>query len=134
MLTGRLAAMTHPSVRDVSHHPDIAGLYLAADVLVTDYSSVMFDFAITGKPQLFFTYDLEFYRDELRGFCLDFEAEAPGPLVAETGDLADALLDVDAVHARYADAYAEFRRRYCHLDDGGAAARVVESVFEPDGR
>ena len=46
-------------VVDVSDYPDIADLYLAADVLVTDYSSAMFDFAVTGKPMLFFAYDLE---------------------------------------------------------------------------
>lgn len=64
--------------RNVSHYPDISDLYLVADVLVTDYSSVMFDFVNTGRPMLFFTHDLEAYRDDLRGFYIDPEAEAPG--------------------------------------------------------
>ena len=68
-------------VIDVSSYPDITDLYLAADVLVTDYSSAMFDFAGTGKPMVFFTYDLERYRDHVRGFYFDFGAEAPGPLL-----------------------------------------------------
>jgi CDP-glycerol glycerophosphotransferase len=126
MLTGRLGAMDHPAVRDVSLHPDISDLYLAADVLITDYSSAMFDFAVTGRPQLFFTYDLADYRDTLRGFYFDFAPEAPGPLLETTAEVVEALADLPAVTARYAERYARFRERYCHLDDGHATDRVVE--------
>jgi CDP-glycerol glycerophosphotransferase len=114
---------------DVTRHPDIRDLYLAADVLLTDYSSAMFDFAITGKPMLFFTYDLAEYRDEVRGFYFDFEAEAPGPLLATTDDVAQALRDLDAIRARYAPAYAAFAERFCHLDDGRASDRVIDAMF-----
>ena len=69
-------------VRDVSSYPDGTELLLAADVLITDYSSMMFDFANTGRPMLFFTYDLETYRDEVRGFYFDFLERAPGPAAA----------------------------------------------------
>ncbi len=65
-------------VRDVSLYPDITELYLISDMMISDYSSVMFDYANTGRPMLFFTYDLADYRDRLRGFYFDFEAEAPG--------------------------------------------------------
>jgi CDP-glycerol glycerophosphotransferase len=117
------------AVRNVSDYEDVRDLYLAADVLVTDYSSVMFDFAITGKPLLFYTYDLDFYRDELRGFYFDFEAEAPGPLCRDMDELMSALEDLDRTRRSYAEAYARFRERYCYLDDGHAAERVVERVF-----
>jgi CDP-glycerol glycerophosphotransferase len=116
-------------VRDVSAYEDIRDLYLAADILVTDYSSSMFDFAITGKPLLFFTYDLEHYRDEMRGFYFDFEAEAPGPLCRTMDELTAALADIDGVTASYAGRYAAFRDRFCSMDDGRASARVVEKVF-----
>jgi CDP-glycerol glycerophosphotransferase len=118
-----------PCVRDVSDHEDIRELYLAADVLVTDYSSVMFDFAITGKPMLFYVYDLEFYRDELRGFYFDFEPEAPGPLCRTTDDVLSSLERLDGVRYAYGERYARFRRRYTPLDDGAAARRVVDRVF-----
>ena len=72
-------------------YPDIAELFLVTDVLITDYSSVMFDFAVTGRPMLFFTYDLEQYRDQLRGFYFDFEAEAPGPLLATSDEVLAAV-------------------------------------------
>jgi CDP-glycerol glycerophosphotransferase len=124
-----VAAVGHPRVRNVSERDDIADLFLAADVLITDYSSVMFDFAVTGKPMLFFTYDLERYRDELRGFYFDFESEAPGPLLSTTWEVLQALRELDAVGARYVDAYEGFRQRFCHLEDGHAAARVVDAVF-----
>ena len=67
---------------NVTGYRDISELFLISDVLITDYSSVMFDFAATGRPMLFFTYDLEHYQDQLRGFYFDFEAEAPEPLLA----------------------------------------------------
>jgi CDP-glycerol glycerophosphotransferase len=114
---------------NVSDRGDPGELLLAADVLVTDYSSIMFDFAVTGKPMLFFTYDLARYRDELRGFYFDFAAEAPGPLIATTGELLEALRHIDAIHERYSTAYERFRRRFCHLEDGRAAERVVDAVF-----
>jgi CDP-glycerol glycerophosphotransferase len=135
MLTGRLGAVEHAAVRDVSAHPDISELYLAADVLVTDYSSAMFDFAVTAKPQLFFTYDLASYRDSLRGFYFDFAPIAPGPLLETSSQVIQALRDLDAVSARYAGRYAAFRERFSHLEDGHATDRVIERlVMTPAGR
>jgi CDP-glycerol glycerophosphotransferase len=119
--------------RDVTRWPDIAELYLAADALVTDYSSAMFDFAVTRKPLVFYTYDLEHYRDRSRGFTFDFEQQAPGPLVRTPAELAAALADLDTVADRYAERYEAFVARYCHLDDGHASERVVDAVFGPLG-
>ena len=118
---------------DVSRHPDIRELYLAADVLLTDYSSAMFDFAVTRKPILFYTYDLVPYRDQMRGFYFELEDEAPGPLAATTGEVVDALASLDAVRAQYAARYDAWHERYCALEDGHAAARVVDAVFGRDG-
>jgi CDP-glycerol glycerophosphotransferase len=116
-------------VLNVTGYPSMAELCLVSDVLVTDYSSVMFDFAPTGKPMLFFTYDLETYRDRLRGFYFDFEAEAPGPLLATSAEVVAAIGDLDAVAAKYASAYRAFTTRFCPLDDGKAAARACDAIF-----
>jgi CDP-glycerol glycerophosphotransferase len=118
-----LTAKTSPlsdgdGYRDVTSWPDIAELYLAADVLLTDYSSAMFDFALTGRPMLFYTYDLDEFRDRMRGFYFDFEACAPGPLLFTTAEVADALADLDAVTERHLERYARWVQRFCHLDDG----------------
>ena len=80
---------------NVTAYPDISELFLVSDVLITDYSSVMFDFAPTGRPMVFFTYDLEQYRDNLRGFYFDFEAEAPGPLLATSDEVVSAIGDIE---------------------------------------
>ncbi|MFJ8755279.1 CDP-glycerol glycerophosphotransferase family protein [Streptomyces sp. NPDC102441] len=117
-------------VRDVSRHPDVAELMLISDVLVTDYSSLMFDFAQTGRPMLFHTYDLEHYRDTLRGFCFDFENRAPGPLIADSAAVVEALRDPEAATAGHREAYAAFRESFCDLDDGTAAAQVVDRMLK----
>ena len=129
MLTGRLAATDHPAVRDVSAHADVAELYLAADAMVTDYSSTMFDFAVTGKPMLFYVYDLADYQDRLRGFYWDFAPEAPGPLVETTAALIEAVRELPAFAERHGERYAAFRERYCHLEDGHATERVIARLL-----
>jgi len=116
-------------VYDVSLYPEIMELFLITDVLITDYSSMMFDFANTGRPMLFFTYDIESYRDNLRGFYFDFEETAPGPLLLESDDVIGALQDIGEVAEAHADRYRAFTEQFCPLDDGNAAARVVDRVF-----
>ena len=68
-----VASSTEGRVRDMTLYPDINDLFLISDVLVTDYSSVMFDFSILDRPQLILAPDLESYRDDVRGFYFDFE-------------------------------------------------------------
>ncbi|MBC9718174.1 CDP-glycerol glycerophosphotransferase family protein [Streptomyces sp. TRM66268-LWL] len=116
-------------VRDVSRHPDAAELLLIADVLVTDYSSMMFDFAQTGRPMVFHTYDLERYRDGLRGFYFDFVAQAPGPLLRTGEEVVAALRGLPATAAAHQEAYDRFRETFCDLDDGTAAAQVVDAML-----
>ncbi|MER6255813.1 bifunctional glycosyltransferase family 2 protein/CDP-glycerol:glycerophosphate glycerophosphotransferase [Streptomyces sp. NPDC001584] len=116
-------------VVDVSRWPDAADLLLVADVLISDYSSAMFDFAHTDRPILLFTYDLEHYRGTLRGFNFDLEAKAPGPLLADSASLIEAVRNADAVGAEYAGARAAFRAEFCDLDEGNAAERVVERML-----
>ncbi|MER7579364.1 CDP-glycerol glycerophosphotransferase family protein [Kitasatospora sp. NPDC097691] len=118
---------------DCGDYPDPQELLLVADVLVTDYSSIMFDFAITGRPMYFFTYDLEHYRDTLRGFYFDFEPNAPGPLVPTSAELLGALRELadngGGLPPGYAERYRRFQAEHCALDDGGAARRVVDRML-----
>ncbi|MFD3754718.1 CDP-glycerol glycerophosphotransferase family protein [Streptomyces cyaneofuscatus] len=116
-------------VWDVTRYPDIADLYLVADVLITDYSSALFDFAHSDKPMLFFTYDLEHYRDTLRGLYFDFTTRAPGPLLKTSDELVRAIRDVDAVEAEYKEKYAQFKKDFCEPGDGLATARVVDRML-----
>jgi CDP-glycerol glycerophosphotransferase len=129
MVMDRLELPEGSAVRDVCGRPDIRDLYLAADVLVTDYSSTMFDFAITGKPILYFTYDLAYFRDELRGFYFDLAEAAPTPLLETSEELVGAIADLDAVTAATADRYADFRTTFCSLEDGAATQRVLDLLL-----
>ncbi|MCM1965954.1 MULTISPECIES: bifunctional glycosyltransferase family 2 protein/CDP-glycerol:glycerophosphate glycerophosphotransferase [unclassified Streptomyces] len=117
-------------VVDVSRWPDATDLLLVADVLISDYSSAIFDFAHTDRPVLLFAYDLEHYRDTLRGFTFDLEKKAPGPLLRDSASLIEAVRNVDAVGAEYAQARAAFREEFCDLDDGQAARRIVDRMLE----
>jgi CDP-glycerol glycerophosphotransferase (TagB/SpsB family) len=129
MVMDRLEVVDGSAVRDVCSHPDIRDLYLAADLMVTDYSSTMFDFAITGRPLLFYTYDLDSYRDEQRGFYFDLEDVAPGPLVRDSRELVSAIADVDKIRSGYAEPYARFQETFCHLEDGSATERVLDLIL-----
>jgi CDP-glycerol glycerophosphotransferase len=125
----RLPASAAPFVQDVSDYPDVMDLLLVADVLVTDYSSIVFDFACTGRPIVFFTPRFEYYRDEIRGFAIDFEAVAPGPLLRTTEEMIEALRDEQAIRKAFQERYEAFVSACCGLSDGQASARVVERVF-----
>ena len=124
MVTSRSEALDRDGVVDVSWYPDVHELYLAADVMITDYSSTMFDFAITGKPMLFYAYDLESYRDSLRGFYFDFQPLAPGPVLETSAEVIDALQHLDEVTEAYRERYATFQELFTHLDDGHATDRL----------
>ncbi|MFG2874411.1 CDP-glycerol glycerophosphotransferase family protein [Streptomyces sp. NPDC048337] len=117
-------------VVDVSRWPDAADLLLVADVLISDYSSALFDFALTDRPILLFTYDLERYRGTLRGFNFDLEEKAPGPLLADSASLIEAVRGADALGEQYAQARAAWREEFCDLDDGRATERVVDRMLE----
>jgi CDP-glycerol glycerophosphotransferase len=128
LMTGRVPVQEDHRVRDVSYYPDIRELHAAADVLVTDYSSAMFDFAVTGKPIVFFTYDMDRFRDSIRGFYFDLQPVAPGPLTEDPRMLAEALRDLPGLQRAYADRYRAFRDVFCHLEDGRATARVLDHL------
>lgn len=113
---------------DVTKYPDVTELYLAADILITDFSSVMFDFTVTGKPVLFLAPDLERYRAE-RGFYFDFEATAPGPILKTDSEVVEALARIDEISAEYSVKYRAWQQKFNSLEDGKAAARVVDIVF-----
>lgn len=130
--TSQRVAAGSGRVVDVTDYPEVSDLYLAADAAVVDYSSLRFDFAITGKPMIFHVPDLQRFK-ETRGWLMDFEPTAPGPLVDTTTQVVRALKSLDHVQATYADAYATFRGDYLDLEDGRAGERFVDAVFAPRG-
>ncbi|MBD8870871.1 CDP-glycerol glycerophosphotransferase family protein [Nocardioides donggukensis] len=116
---------------DVSSHPEINELILAADAAVLDYSSLRFDAAVTGLPMVFLVPDLADYAGTSRGFLFPFEESAPGPLLATTDEVAAALEDLAALREGWSGEMAAFNERFNRFHDGRAAARVVTALWGP---
>lgn len=112
---------------DVTSYPEIADLYLAADLMITDYSSSMFDYCGTKKPILFLAPDIEQYENETRGFYFNFRDAAPGPILSSTSEVIDAIRRLDTINSQYQAKYLAFVAKYAALDDGRSAQRVLKS-------
>ena len=113
---------------DVTNYKNVAELYLAADVLVTDYSSSMFDFSVTGKPMIFLAPDFDEYVAK-RGFYFDFEQLAPGPILRDSSFLRKSLESIDSQKGEYAQRYLAWQQKFNKLEDGLASKRVVDATL-----
>ena len=137
----RLLVKNHPSVANRTgkrldprvingyRYPEMTDLYLAADALVTDYSSAVFDFAVTRKPLLIFAPDLEEFSTRTRGVYWDMEADLPGPVLKSTDEVIEHLETLPEVEAQWRTRYDQFYARFCNMEDGRAAQRLVQAVF-----
>ncbi|MFJ9788145.1 bifunctional glycosyltransferase/CDP-glycerol:glycerophosphate glycerophosphotransferase [Streptomyces globosus] len=121
-------------VVDVSRHHDITPLLALADGLITDYSSVMFDYAVLDRPMLFFAYDYDSYAGDIRGTYFDLKEKAPGPVVATAEELFQAVAAFDEADAKYAEARQRFLTEFGEYDRGDAARRIVEKFFTRSGK
>lgn len=118
-----------PGVVDVTAYPEVNDLILAADVAVLDYSSLRFDFALTGKPMVFLVPDLADYGRGTRSFLFPFEDSAPGPFVDDTAAVVAEVRDPAALRARWAAPIADFNQRFHPWQDGRATTRVVDGLL-----
>ena len=117
-------------VHDFTHAQSMEELFLISDIVITDYSSLMFDYAILKRPLLFYVYDLEEYRDNLRGFNLDFESEAPGPLLFTSEQVIESIENIEDTTKKYANKFNEFRQKYCMYEVGTASEQIFNQVFK----
>ncbi len=118
-------------IYDFNAYRSVEDLYLISDILITDYSSVMFDYALLDKPMLFFTYDLENYRDNLRGIYVDIENEAPGPLLFNTDEVISAIENIDTQMEECKDKIAAFKEKYLNYENGNSCKEIVDAVIRP---
>jgi len=116
-------------VYDFSHYEDIRDLYMISDLLITDYSSVFFDYANLKRPMLFYVPDIETYRDKLRGFYFNFEQEAPGPLVKETASVIDWVRETETPTFTLPPSFEPFYEKFCYLENGESSKRVIETIL-----
>ncbi len=116
-------------IYNVSDYDDINDLYIISDLLITDYSSVFFDFANLKRPMLFYMYDLDLYQNELRDFYIDLK-ELPGPIVKDEDSLIKEIKNIDTYFKKYQKTYDKFSEKYNLLDDGNCSERVVKEIWE----
>ena len=118
-------------VYNVSEYDDINELYIIADLLITDYSSVFFDYAILERPMFFNMYDMEEYRDEMRGFYLDVN-NLPGPISKTEKELVDSIRKTVAQSDENCDLIKAFNNEYNSMNDGKAAERLVNILINEE--
>ncbi|MFJ8807862.1 CDP-glycerol glycerophosphotransferase family protein [Streptomyces sp. NPDC102490] len=113
---------------DVSGHARVEELYLAADALITDYSSAMFDYAVLDRPIISYVPDWDVY-SAVRGTYFDLLQEPPGAVATTQAELLGLLASGGYDSPETTERRDTFRRRFCEFDDGHAAERVVRRVF-----
>ena len=123
------STLQHVGLIDVTLYPNVNDLYLVSDVMITDYSSAMFDYSVTGKPLIFFAPDLSRYTGELRGAYFSLPDHAPGPVLETTDQVIEAIRDLHQVNLSYVERYAAWRQKFNYLDDGHAAERAVDALL-----
>lgn len=110
---------------------DVQDVLKVTDVLISDYSGIVTDFALLDRPIIFFTYDFsEFMRDS-RSFYYDFKATLPGPFVETTDQLVSAMDDLSWFsEPNYRRSFMKFRDRFHYWNDAGSSQRVVGQILE----
>ena len=116
-------------VFNYSQLDDVNLLYVISDILITDYSSVFFDYANLHRPIIFYMYDLDDYQNNVRDFYIDLK-ELPGPIIKTEEELLDAVYNIETIENKYLDLYQTFCDTYNYLDDGKATERVVNTCIK----
>ena len=116
-------------VYNVCDYDEINDLYIVSDMIITDYSSVFFDFANLKRPMIFFMYDIEEYKNKLRDFYIDLD-ELPGPITVNNDELIDVIENIEKYNKKYKSKYEEFNKKYNSFDDGNASIRVINEIFK----
>lgn len=115
-------------IYDVSKYEDVNELYAISDLLITDYSSVFFDYANLKRPMIFYMYDLKEYQNDVRDFYLDLQ-ELPGPIV-ETQDNLTVEIKKQLKDFVYDEKYQKFNQKFNYLDSGDCSTRVLNRIIQ----
>ncbi len=118
-----------PNVIIPKQSVDINELILISDCLITDYSSVMFDYANVNKPIIFYAYDIDEYAKETRGFYQEYQKMICGENIKDTNDLIKILKNFTNYRQRYSEQRKLFSETYCALDDGKVSEKVIRKIM-----
>ena len=113
---------------DLSDYDDVADLYLISDILITDYSSVFFDFAHSKKPIIFFVPDYEKY-SSFRGLYSEVRDILPGPEIFTDEELVQSIKNINDINEQFKEKYDAFYEKFCDLGHGTASEDVVNIIF-----
>ncbi len=116
---------------DLTSYQYVEDLYNISDILITDYSSVMFDFALLNKPMIFYVYDIEEYSEHLRGMYIDFKNEAPGPLAHSTDELVRMIQNIDSEVEKCKKKMENFMKKFLTYEKENSCELIVKRVFQP---
>ena len=114
---------------NMSNHDDVNDCYILSDIIITDYSSVFFDYANLKRPMLFYMYDLDEYQGKLRDFYFGLD-ELPGPIVKTQDELEQEILNIDKYEERYKEKYIAFNSKFNYLDSGNCSKNVIDRIFK----
>lgn len=118
-------------VNVVPEDVDTNELLSVVDILITDYSSIYFDFLATGKPVIHYVYDFESYREE-RGLYFSLE-RMPGEICHDIVEVKLALRALLTSESWVPGSkYIQAQKEFCPYDDGGATKRVIDLIFNGD--
>ncbi|MEE9378570.1 MAG: CDP-glycerol glycerophosphotransferase family protein [Candidatus Lokiarchaeia archaeon] len=124
MFVKEISFEDYHNIRIVPKNANIEELYLITDILITDYSSTMFDFSLLDRPIILYAYDLEKYL-ETRGLYYNLEDIAPGPIYYNAEDLIDGIKNVDKIDRIYKEKRIEIRNRFNKYNDGKSTERIL---------
>lgn len=118
-------------IYDVSKWDDINDLYIISDMIITDYSSVFFDFANLKRPMLFYMYDREKYQESIRDFYISLD-ELPGPITENEEDLLNEIDNIKDYWKKYEKKYLAFNKKYNYLDGKNCSRKVLDVVIDEE--
>ncbi|AQP53107.1 hypothetical protein CBF34_02665 [Vagococcus penaei] len=121
------------NILDVSTGVDMSDLLLVSDLLITDYSSCMFDYSLTNRPIIYYLPDRAEYERELRGFYFDLDHLIPGPIANHRADLLRLLVKfIHYPEKLKTDTYTQFRQLFSERETGHNAELIVRQVFKDE--
>lgn len=124
-----LTLFDNKNIINVCDYPDVSDLLAICDVLITDYSSIFFQFSPLNRPIVFYSYDFEKYVELRGGFYLDYKNDLPGPICYQEKELVKIIDNIDEVHKKYMDKQDDFNKKYNYWADGYSSKRFVDKLI-----
>ena len=111
------------------NYPDVSDILAITDILITDYSSVFYEYMPKNSPIIFYPYDYDKYVALRGGFYVDYKKELPGPICYTEKELLNVIKKIDEIHPQYIEKRRKFNKKYNKLSDGKASERLVNNLI-----